>query len=636
MCGIAGYFQVDCNHAVRPNLRAALDSIAHRGPDDEGIFENPLVGLGHRRLSIIDLSPAGRQPMTSSDGRFVVVFNGEIYNYRELRAKLTQSGYTFRGDSDTEVLVNGFQHWGNAILKELNGIFAFAIWDNEKKALLLARDRMGVKPLYYQFSEGLFKFGSEIKALIEQGGFRAKLEPQGFHEFLYYGNPLGETTMFVGVKRLLPGCWLEVSAQGAGTEAYWKLEDIDRQCSRSIDEATAVSESRRLLEEAVARQLVSDVPVGVFLSGGIDSSAISAFAVRHYSGKLRSYSAGFDFGDQKSELPLAAKVAKALNTEHHEIMIRGSNLQEVIVDLVRHHDEPFCDAANIPLYLMTREIKSQCKVILQGDGGDELFGGYNRYRIMQQRVRYQMVFSLLNQFLPIVRSRRRYDQIKRFHSIFSEKDPGLRLAKFLTVEVDGTNSPAKILSNRFAQLLKGTNPFKRYQQVANRFDFLEDEVQRLFWVDNCIILPDQFLEKVDKSTMANGVEVRVPFLDNNLVEFALGLPAGLKMKHGTQKHLLKKALRSIVPDEVLFGPKLGFGVPYQNWIKGPLRGFMLDVFHSRAVRELDIFDIENLSQRIEEHTSGAANWGFLLWKMLNFCIWVQEYNVDLNFPSVPA
>jgi asparagine synthase (glutamine-hydrolysing) len=630
MCGIVGYFRFLLGENPELNLEAATCSLAHRGPDDQGIFVEDQVGLGHRRLSIIDLSPSGHQPMASLDERFVIVFNGEIYNYRDLKSQLEQLGHRFRSSSDTEVILAGFQQWGRTILAKLNGIFALALWDRHEKRLLVARDRLGVKPFYFHRDASCFIFGSEIKSLLALRDIPRQVDIQGLHEFLYFGNCLGSTTLFRGIQRLEPGAWMELAGDDTVAQGtFWTHEEISRLDARSISEGEAAEQIANHLDRAVQRQLTADVPVGVFLSGGIDSSAITALAVRHYPGKIATFSAGFDFDGGHNELPAARKIASQLGTDHHEIMIYGGDLPDTIRTLVRHHDEPFSDAANLPLYLMTRQIREQCRVILQGDGGDELFGGYNRYRLLHQRQRYQFVFFLLKRLRFLAGSQTRRNQIDRFSAIFSEKDPGIRLGKFLTLEQTGVRRPELMLSPEWMQKLSTTNPFLRYQRLVDRFRFLEnDPVQALFWVDSAIILPDQFLEKVDKSTMANGVEVRVPFLDNDLASFALSLPSRLKIGSGVQKKLLKLALRGIVPDEVLSRPKKGFGVPYSRWLRGPLKEFMLDLFRSHFSGDGSLFSGTVLERRVAEHAAGTDDWGFALWKALNLAIWLEEYRVS--------
>lgn len=626
MCGITGYFKSEDRLLSKDSLIEATNSIRHRGPDDAGYYEDENVGLGHRRLSIIDLSSAGHQPMTSANGRYIIAYNGEIYNYLQLKQELQSNGFQFRSQSDTEVVVNGFEYWGSAIFEKLNGIFAISIWDKAEKKLILARDRMGVKPLYYWHENDLLLFGSEIKTILSYDIVKRKINLQSFHEFLYYGYALGENTMFSGIKKILPGQYLEISKDKVMTKKFWSINNINTISQNGIKESMAISQTKSLLESAVSRQLVSDVPVGVFLSGGIDSSAITAFASKHYAGKLKSYSAGFDFDGGHNELPLASKIAKKFGTQHHELMIQGKDITDIIKKMIYHHDEPFSDAANIPLYLMTQHVKNDCKVVLQGDGGDELFAGYPRYHIMSKYNQYKFIFTTLNAVKSLIPSKYVRNKTERFYPLFKNDQSKIRFAKFLTEEREGI--PEQFFTENIQKNFLQTNPFKRYEEVSKELDFLSDNVQKLLWLDTKIILPDQFLEKVDKSTMANGVEVRVPFLDNDLASFALALPSELKVKNGVKKYLLKKALDGILPNEVLYGPKKGFGVPYQNWLKGPLKSFMEEIFNDPKIVQMNIFDYKVLNIRVEEHCSGKRDWGFSLWKMMNLCLWLEMYQLE--------
>lgn len=628
MCGITGYFKISDKILQSNCLKTAADTISHRGPDDSGYYENECIGLGHRRLSIIDLTMAGHQPMCSNSGRYIIAYNGEIYNFIQLKTELLTKGFSFQGHSDTEVIVNGFEYWGNGIFEKLNGIFAISIWDNQEKKLVIARDRMGVKPLYYWCDENFFLFGSEIKTILSYPFVERKLNIQAFHEFLYYGYGLGENTLFLGIQKVMPGQLIEINKKGVAKAYFWTHENIKELSIKDICEEQAIQDTKLLLEKSVKHQLVSDVPVGVFLSGGIDSSAITAFASKYYEGKIKSYSAGFDFDGGHNELPLASKIAKKFGTEHNELMIFGKDMAEIIKKMILSHDEPFSDAANIPLYLLSKEVKNDCKVILQGDGGDELFAGYPRYHIMANFYQYKMLFQVLQKVKNIIPSSYIQNKTDRFFPIFNNTSPDLLFAKFLTEEREG--SPEKVLTQAWKEKLSFTNPFERYKKVAKEFTTLSDNTQKLLWIDTKIILPDQFLEKVDKSTMANGVEVRVPFLDNDLVSYALSIPSGLKVKKGVKKYLLKKALKGTLPNEVLYGPKKGFGVPYQNWLKGPLKKFMMETFNNPQIKDLNLFDYQELQDRINQHCSGKKDWGFFLWKLLNFCIWAEEYKIKLN------
>lgn len=622
MCGITGFYSSTHEISIE-SLHAATNAIAHRGPDGQGIFYKNNIGLGHTRLSIIDLSNNASQPMHSINNNLTIVFNGEIYNYRELKLELQSAGYNFKNNSDTEVIIVGYEHWGTGIFQKLNGIFSIAIWDNTIDKLILVRDRFGVKPLYLYYDNNQLFFGSEIKSILAFNNYNKQISKQGFHEFLYFGNALGENTLFQNIKKLTPGHWIEFDATGAKESVFWKHEDVI-QNNGTI--AESINTTSFLLENAVKRQLISDVPVGVFLSGGVDSTAITAFASKHYSGKIKTFTAGFDFADGHDELSIAATSARLFNTEHHELKIQGADIIDTINTLVMHHDEPFSDAANIPLYLLTKELKSTCKVILQGDGADELFGGYSTHELMSNYSLYKTGIKALlpiKKFIPSLFVRTKLD---RFSPLFSITDLGRFYARLLSPESDEINPPTNLLSDEVKQIIITSNPFTSYKKAAQRFSYHHSRLQQLLWIDSMILLPDQFLEKVDKSTMANGIEIRVPFLDNDLASFALSLPSNYKMLHGHRKHILKKSLEGIVPNTILNARKKGFGVPYHNWLRGPLYEFMCDnLLEKNNKNFLNLTEIEN---RIKAHKSNEWNWGITLWKLLNFTIWKTKYNMN--------
>jgi asparagine synthase (glutamine-hydrolysing) len=625
MCGIAGYFLKRPLWASgTPDLLAALDRIAHRGPDGMGVYLRPNVGLGHRRLSIIDLTDAGSQPISSGSGRFIMVFNGEIYNYAALRQELEREGVIFRGSSDSEVLVNSIEKWGTPAISRLNGIFAFAIWDTQTEVLTLARDRCGVKPLYLYEDEGIVLFASEIKGILSQAAVSTQLDYQALSEFLYYGNALGQRTLFQGIRRLLPAQFAVFSSLETRFNCYWSPEQLPK--LNHICYADARDNLRQLLEQAVRSQLVSDVPVGIFLSGGIDSSAIAASAARNSNIRLSSYCAAFDFDDGHNELKAARRVARQVGTDHHEIFIKGESLDEVIIDLVRHHDEPFADPANIPLYLLTKEIRGRNKVILQGDGGDELFGGYSRYRFMRQLFRYRVAAKLLGLARPLLREPLK-EKLLRLESILGAATTGESFARLLTNESRESGIPESIFLPDIQAILRQMNPFLRYSEIERRYASARDLVQRLLLVDFSIILPDQFLEKVDKATMANGIEVRVPFLDNDLVNYALSLPASMKMRGGHPKALLRDALRGLVPEETLQAKKKGFGVPHLNWLAGPLLPFLRQSLREASINFPAIFNVSQLDLLVNNFEKDRSN-GPLLWKALQLSIWLREYKVS--------
>lgn len=628
MCGIVGIYNKN-KFPTEDRISFMCDTLSHRGPDDKGTYINQSIALGQRRLSIIDLSPAGHQPMSSADGEITLVFNGELYNHLDIRDEMSAFNFQYKGSSDTETLINAYKVWGYDAFKKLNGIFGIAIHDKTKNTLVIARDRFGVKPLYYYNDHDSLFLGSEIKAILSQG-IKPVLNYESLHEFMYYGYATKEKTMYKGIKKLLPGYILEVNCltgEIVKNEPFWKHEDMLPE-NFDIGEQEAINSTKSLLENAVKRQLISDVPVGVFLSGGIDSSAVTAFASKHYGGKLNSFSAGFDFNDGHDELPMAKKLAHQYGTDHHEIYIEGNNMKDTIIKMVHHHDEPFSDAANIPLFLMTQMVKDTCKVILQGDGGDEIFAGYPRYHILEKSNLYKYGILGANLIKPVLPKSIK-NRVERFYPVFAEKDNGRMLAKMLTVESE-EQDPRNVFNKSFSGKMNNYNPFSFYEELNKRFSNLTGLPQKMLWIDTLIILPDQFLEKVDKSTMASGVEVRVPFLDNELTAFAMSLPGAMKVKNGVKKYLLKKALSGIVPDEVLYGPKKGFGVPYSNWIKGPLFEFMLSRIKSPYVQQLGILDYPHIDRLISEHKNNITDHGFILWKLLNLCIWIEDYKIELQ------
>jgi asparagine synthase (glutamine-hydrolysing) len=628
MCGIAGFFFYRDTQNFSPNLSGALESIKHRGPDDDGVFYEPCVGLGHRRLAIVDVSPNGHQPMASHSGQHVIVYNGEIYNFKQLRDQLLQSGFNFKGNSDSEVLVNAISHWGFDVITKLNGIFAFAIWDRKKKTLCLARDRTGVKPLYYLNTGRAIYFGSEIKALKCLVPHQSTIDPQGFHEYLYYGNTLGSTTFDKQIKRLLPGTALKVSTRGVTHNTFWSPSQNVSYENRAKKPHVLADNLRDTIEGSVKQQLMGDVPIGIFLSGGVDSSAITAFAVRNYPGTVNTYSARFDFDNGHSELPMARRIARSLGTNHHELNISADQLSDLIVELMLIHDDPFGDAANIPIYLMTKHVQPHCKVILQGDGGDELFGGYSRYPLWHKRNLYRLLTALSMPFKCLL-SKSRALKLERFRDIFFSSGLSDSFARLLTVEVRRGGGPHNILSKDGVEFLKKTNPFQRYEEVFSSLSSCDEDLQKMLLADLSIILPDTFLEKVDRPSMANGVEVRVPLLDNEVVDFCLATTASAKIPAGRQKYLLKMALRGVVPNFVLDAPKKGFGVPYYNWLRGPLRPFLDEVLNDEACRAFPMFDHSAIQACRTRHESGCNYSSFTIWKLLQFFLWYRHFKPSI-------
>ncbi len=556
MCGISGaVYQSDVKAKnFSDKLTRSLKCISHRGPDSNGKFFYENMMFGHVRLSILDLSEFGHQPMVSKSKRFIISYNGEIYNFNELAKKYKI--HNLKSTSDTEVILELFEKYGVKIIPEFNGMFAFSILDRFEKKVFLVRDRIGIKPLYLQMTKSAFYFGSEIKAIDELNmNDESKMDIGNLHEWLYYGNTLGENTLYKGVKKLLPAHYAEVDMKTLNivNHRYWS-PSLPIKNGRNIDRL--IIENKNHLERAVKKQLISDVPVGVFLSGGIDSSAIASFASKHYYGKLSTYTVGFDFDKGANELPKARKFAKNLGTNHHEIRISGREVADIIEKMVVHHDQPFSDAANIPLYLLCNEIKSKNKVILQGDGGDEMYGGYKRYDTLFNLKRmkfFAKIANIANKFTK--KNKHKYIRQRYINALCSRNDWEL-MALLLTVE-DKKNQPELVFEKKIREKILQANPFDRYKKLQKKYADISISDQMTL-IDSQVILPDIFLEKVDRSTMAASVEVRVPFLDNDLVDFAQSIPSKIKTPKGHQKWLLKKSLDGVVPNEILYGKKNRF------------------------------------------------------------------------------
>jgi asparagine synthase (glutamine-hydrolysing) len=619
VCGICGVFDGRGGRVERDVVERMTRTLRHRGPDDEGVHVDGPLGLGHRRLSIIDLSPTGHQPMASADGAALIVYNGETYNFPELRAELETRGHRFRGGSDTEVVLAAWREWGPASFRKLNGMFAMAIWDAAERALFLVRDRFGIKPLYWSLRDGRLVFGSEIKAILAHGGPR-ELDWGFLHEYLYYGNSLLERSPFAGVHKLRPGHYLRVDARGASEHAWWRVADLPEHDAHPEE---LRERTRELLERAVRRHLIADVPVAVFLSGGIDSSAVTVLAARHTAGKLKTFSVGFDFATS-DERPVAARLARELGTDHHELFVSTQDLEDVIEDLVRSHDEPFADAANIPLVLLCRQLRGHdVKVALQGDGGDEIFAGYRRYNVLSHEWFWRLLARPGLAGLAALPERPVRFRLQRFLRAMAERDPIVRLALLMTAE-DRESRPERILSAEARRAIEGSDAFRAYREVGERLRRL-DPVQRSLAADCEILLPDQFLPKVDRATMSQSIESRVPFLDAELAEFVIPLPSHRKVKRLRKKHLLRQALRGVVPDWILDRPKHGFDVPYSQWLRGRLRGFLESALLDPARPSAVLFDHAELERALAQHSVGARDHGFLLYKALQLALWYDAY-----------
>jgi len=619
MCGITG---ITTSNLAKDDLQERIiimtNELKHRGPDALNTFVQDGVALGHTRLSIIDLTHTGNQPMTDSSKQVTVVLNGEVYNYKVLKRELLNSGLSFQGTSDTEVLLQAYMHWGLQGLKRLEGIFSFAIWDSRSKSLVLARDRLGIKPLFFSNQGGNLYFASEIKSLLKNSEISKELNSQSFSEYLWYGNTYEDRTMFKDIFSLKPGHWLIQKDNKIDLIPWWSLEEFsEREKFRGSFE-DAVSAVRSAIDDSVRRQLVADVPISLFLSGGLDSSAIAASAVK--DGPLTSFSCGFDFESGIKELPKAKIVADHLGLNHHEIQISGHDIQDCILKLVEMHDEPFADAANIPLYLMSEKLKGSHKVVLQGDGGDEVFGGYRRYKLLRNNFFWQLFPKWIGKNLSSFGDLG--NRTGRILNVMGNKDMSMKMAMLLTLETQN-NSPFGYLKTEKSNFIsENTDPFLAYKSASLRFkDY--DKVDQMLLTDLSLQLPSQFLSKVDRATMSQGIEARVPLLDENLLSLSLSLPSKFKVSLLQDKRILRKSIENRLPAEIVNQKKTGFGVPYQYWIKNSLYDLVSSSILDKGFCDDYGFDKQKLERTLISHRDNKTEAGFTLWKIFQFALWTK-------------
>ena len=612
MCGIAGFAGLDRDTAVAAaELRAMCDAIRHRGPDDAGYFTRPGVALGMRRLSIIDLA-GGMQPIGNEDGSIQVVFNGEIYNYRELRRDLVARGHRFRTESDTEVLVHLYEERGVALVHELRGMFGFALWDARTETLLLARDRLGIKPLYYAPVGNGIVFGSELKALLAHGSVAPRVDPAAIAWYLSLGYIPDPHAVFEGVFKLEPGHVLWWDAErGIRTERYWSPLVPE---NAGIDEAEAAAEIRRLLEESVRYRLIADVPLGAFLSGGVDSSAVVATMARLMDRPVSTFSIGFA-EPEYNEAPAAAAVARALGTDHHELIV-GPDVDDLFERVVGAFDEPFADASAIPTLLVSALARRHVTVVLSGDGGDELFGGYTRYAAYVRRnIEIPGPVRALLGYLARRAPQRMYgrNRLLELSRTARGRYTGM-VAHALAVEEGGVAGPA--VRKAAAGLDELLAPW--FDQVVDR-----DPVSQAMLVDTMTYLPGDILTKVDRMSMAVSLEARVPLLDHRLVEFTASLPSSMKLDgNGQGKRIFRRAMRGIVPDFVFDRPKHGFSVPLRPWLKRELR-HRLDALRTGDAPIREYIEPSAVERVIDEHLTGRRSHAGRLWRLVVLDLWLR-------------
>lgn len=637
MCGIAGLF--DFNHHLsgadmRQQVAAMAETLLHRGPDQGGLWEDEAAGiaLGHRRLSIQDLSPAGAQPMGSSDGRFVIVYNGEGYNAAELRADLAAGGTAFRGHSDTEVLVEGFAAWGvEETIKRFNGMFAFAAWDRRERQLILGRDRLGIKPLYWSIRDGRAAFASELKALRADTGWNPDLNHDAVAAFLRHNYIPAPHTIYRDVFKLEPGHLLTVAADGTcHDQAYWSARRAALTDTINIGEAEAINRLETLLADAVQRQMVSDVPLGAFLSGGIDSSVVVAL-MRAGGAKVRTFSIGFAESEY-DESHHAAEVARHLGTDHTELRFSERHLLDLVPRMAQVYDEPFSDSSQLPTLLLSQLARQHLTVALTGDGGDEVFAGYNRYfwgRKLRRLTAVPMALrSLAARALTAVPTwawDRAFDLLPPHRR---PPQPGDKLHKLATVLTLNDMGLYRRLVSHWEQpnqiVRSGSEPDGPLWDESWQRDF-PNPVARMQALDTVTYLPDDILVKVDRASMAASLETRVPLLDHRVLEFAWTLPRPLLVRNGGGKWLLRQVLHRHVPPPLVDRPKMGFGIPIGQWLKGPLRPWAEDLLDPSRMEEAGVLYPAPIQRCWREHLSGQRNWQYPLWDVLMLEAWRRHW-----------
>jgi len=625
MCGIYGHLTTSELSVGR--AEEGTDLLSHRGPDERGTALLGNVFLGMRRLSIIDLS-GGRQPIWNEDQTCCIVYNGELYNFHDLRPELESRGHLFRTRSDTEVVLHAYEEWGPDCLRRFNGMFSFAIWDERASRLFLARDRIGEKPLYYYQDSKRLIFGSEIKAILADPVVPRRLNPRGLANFLAFGHAIAPETIYQSIYKLLPGHYLIARDAQIRTSRYWDVGDEPQLLVGSIlTEAEYAERILSLLDDSVRRRMVADVPVGAFLSGGVDSSAIVALMKRHARVPPKTFSLGFSIGGAYNELSDARLVAKHLGTEHHELHAEHVDLIQTLRTLVYHYDEPFADAAAFPLYLLSRFAREHVKVVLSGDGGDELFGGYRRYAVDRFATFYQRLpAALTKNLIPAMAGKLpRLRRTKRALRTLCLPDPARRYASWLTVFTP--EMQAELLMADLRAAVADHDPVAPYPGYYQALDgkCASDHLNRLMYIDLKTLLVDGYLEKLDKATMACSLEARVPLLDYRLVELAFQIPGRFKICGSSLKRILKRAVRELVPASVLRKSKHGFAVPIDPWFRGELKDFTFDVLLDGQTRQRGYFNMGFIERLWREHVRGRHVRADHLWLLLNFELWQRVY-----------
>ncbi len=622
MCGICGIIYHNPSRAASEELvRSMSETIRHRGPDDGGIWVKNNVGLGFRRLAIIDLSPTGHQPMCNEDGSVWIAFNGEIYNFSELREELIKKGHTFRSRSDTETIIHLWEEEGERCVEKLRGMFAFAIWDSNKQSLFLARDREGKKPLFYAALNDRLIFGSEIKTILQDKEFVAAPDLEAIHHYLAYQSVPAPYSAFKGVKKLPPAHTLLYRNGHISLRRYWKLSYANKRLIRTPQEELALQEEIiERLREAVKIRLMSEVPLGAFLSGGIDSSIVVALMAGLSEQPVKTFSIGFT-NEEYNELPYARMVAERYGTEHHEFVVTP-DAQSIFPELVWHYNEPFADSSAIPTYYVSKLAREYVTVILTGDAGDENFAGYSRYQFdgnysLKDRLSYTLKrFVKGNPHTGVFfNPKDPFGTFKRLMGLSQE-----RLLYYLRITHFHEQYQKDLYTSEFRERLGNSYTVDRMLNIyrdSDAGDFLDSTLD----LDLGLYLPDTLMTKVDVASMAHSLEARAPMLDHKFLEFAATIPSELKLKDGkVGKHIFKKAVEPYLPHEVIYRKKMGFGVPIDHWFRNELKDMAYDTLLSQRAIQRGYFRRDYIEQMLTRHQSGET-WHYLIWNLLMLELW---------------
>jgi asparagine synthase (glutamine-hydrolysing) len=633
MCGICGIVNFPPDRLVeRSRVEAMNQAILHRGPDEDGFLINGNVGLAMRRLSIVDVS-GGHQPVTNEDGSISILYNGEIYNHAVLREQMLAKGHRYRTKSDTESVVHLYEEYGPKAVEFLQGMFAFALWDAPRRKLLLVRDRLGIKPLYYWFDGKTLVYGSEIKAILASRLMPAELDAAVLPEYLALGYIAGDRTFFKGVRKLLPGHWMSVEDAGKlQITQYW---DVPAHTPVQMSEAECVREYRTRLEGCVVSHLMADVPLGVFLSGGLDSSAVAAIAAKHHAGPLKTFSVGYD-DEQYSELPYARKVAQHIGSEYHEIKVSEEEFFSALPKLIWHEDSPMMGSASVPLYFVSKLAREHVKVVLSGEGSDETMAGYSRYAFTLLNARFDRVYDAVTpSFLQRAISRQMREGVwlsakwrrKLSHS-FLAKNGGFFESMYLDgfFSAFGEEEQRKLFSDP-AQVQHIYDDSVRFLQSYNG-----DLLSKLLYSDIKTYLVE-LLMKQDQMSMAASIESRVPFLDHTLVEFATQIPSALKTKGTTGKWILKNGVADLLPQEIIHRPKLGFPTPWERWLRGERLAWIERLVTAPGSLGAQYFRTEYVKTIFDQQRNGTRKNYDRIWRLMTLEIWHQAFitrTVDLD------